>query len=483
MDPFFAKRPDFFAWYATQGKFIPARFQREIGYTIATHIIRGNARIIINAPPRVGKSTMTAFWTPLWFLNLWPEKQVVCASYGAALAKEFGRNLRNELASNPDCGVELSDDSTSALTWHTKQGGGMRGSGVSGPIMGMGFHLGIISDPVKDWAEAHSPVEQEALWQWFSGTFLNRAEPGASIIIDSTRWSVHDLCAKVLAHDPERWTVLRFPALAEAEDPLGRKPGEALFPERYPAESYVEFQSYPGKWNALWQQRPDNYGIGRLYSHFDAANVDGNAAFRDGLPLAACFDFNIDPGMHCVLGQYDNERDKFTFFDEIHGPRMDVRSCCRSLVIKARTLSRTGRFPEIHVFGDASGKSEWAGTAESCYDLVHIELAGIQHHIRVPASNPPIRERLDTVNEALRDKNNVHHVAVHPRCVRLLADFEHLLADEHGLIDKREHALSHASDGIGYCVHYLRPLTRAAFSQKPGRWAIGARVSAPRFFS
>ena len=473
METCFAARPDTFAWYATKGKFKPFRFQRHIGKAIAAGVGQGNARIIINGPPRHGKSLITTFWTPLWFLNIWPEKQVVMSSFGAALATKFGRDLRNELASNPDCGVTLSDDSTAANRWNTMQGGGMRGMGISGPYMGQGFHLGVISDFCRDWASAHSMTDSDALWEWYSGTFLNRAEPGASIIIDSTRWSVHDLCARLIKHEPERWTVLRFPALAEDNDILGRKLGEPLCPERYSVESYAEFQSYPAKWNALWQQRPDNYGAGRLYGHFDASNVDDTLRFNPALPLSAAFDFNIDPGSHVLLGQYDNRADLFTVFDEIHGPRLDVRAACRMLREKVQALRNTVRAPELHIFGDASGNSEWAGTSESCYDLVRLELGSLPHRIRVPAANPPVRERLDTVNEALRDTHSVRHVKVHPRCVRLIDDFENMQSDEHGLEDKRDHALSHSSSAFGYWCQFMRPLYRDHLKLRTGEFAFG----------
>ena len=56
----------------------------------------------------------------------------------------------------------------------------------------------------------------------------------------------------------ERWEVLRLPAIAEDDDPLGREPGEALWPERFPVEELEATRQALGPflWNALYQGRP-----------------------------------------------------------------------------------------------------------------------------------------------------------------------------------------------------------------------------------
>src|SRR5574338_636977 len=55
-----------------------------------------------------------------------------------------------------------------------------------------------------------------------------------------------------------RWKVIAFPAIAEKEDVLGRKPGDLLWPERFGPEKVREQKELSGErwWNALYQQRP-----------------------------------------------------------------------------------------------------------------------------------------------------------------------------------------------------------------------------------
>jgi hypothetical protein len=54
------------------------------------------------------------------------------------------------------------------------------------------------------------------------------------------------------------WTVYNLPAIALENDPLGRKPGEALWPERYPLEVLMSIKADISlyDWEAEYQQSP-----------------------------------------------------------------------------------------------------------------------------------------------------------------------------------------------------------------------------------
>jgi predicted phage terminase large subunit-like protein len=81
-------------------------------------------------------------------------------------------------------------------------------------------------------------------------------------VLVQTRWHADDLAGRLLdraSGGGEPWERLIFPALAEdAGDPLGRPPGAALWPERYPRERLLEIQATVGGYwfSALYQQRP-----------------------------------------------------------------------------------------------------------------------------------------------------------------------------------------------------------------------------------
>jgi len=82
----------------------------------------------------------------------------------------------------------------------------------------MGFDLGIIDDPVKNFEQAHSPVIRDKIDEWYTSTFWTRQAPDARILLTMTRWHHDDIAGRLLrrlADDEEsdQWTVLRLPAI------------------------------------------------------------------------------------------------------------------------------------------------------------------------------------------------------------------------------------------------------------------------------
>lgn len=83
------------------------------------------------------------------------------------------------------------------------------------------------------------------------------------IVSHNTRWHEDDLIGYLMREKPEDgWFHLRIPAIAEdwnnEEDPLGRKVGAALCPQRYDEKALnrIKANMTPMMWNALFQQRP-----------------------------------------------------------------------------------------------------------------------------------------------------------------------------------------------------------------------------------
>src|SRR5262249_36263920 len=72
-----------------------------------------------------------------------------------------------------------------------------------------------------------------------------------------TRWHEDDLAGRILA-EADPWEVVSLPAIAEEDDPLGRRPGEALCPERFGVEDLERLRDVLGTYSfsALYQQRP-----------------------------------------------------------------------------------------------------------------------------------------------------------------------------------------------------------------------------------
>ena len=214
---------------------------------------------------------MLSHWTPVWFLANWPLKRVGLGSYAADFAETWGRKARDSIVEHQaGLGVAVRNDLNRASFWELTAGGGMMTAGVGGPFTGHGFDLIVIDDPLKNRQEANSSTVRRHLWEWRRSTARTRLRPGGSIIVVQTRWHEEDLIGMLLSalsegdtdYPEDRWEHIRLPALAEAEDPLGRELEAPLWPERYGTADLAATRLAigPQEWAGLYQQRPAPMG-------------------------------------------------------------------------------------------------------------------------------------------------------------------------------------------------------------------------------
>jgi predicted phage terminase large subunit-like protein len=247
------------AEYLSDGRWRRARHLEHLDGILRDALADGGARIIIEWPPGHGKSRYLSVWTPVWFLNAWPARNVILASNTATLAQRWGREVRNVLESEQDrLEVRLAEDSQARGDWSTTAGGGMLTKGIGGTIMGFRPHLMVIDDPHEGQAEANSETKRLGVWDWWQGQARSRLEPGASVIVLHQRLHEEDLIGRLTAEPDHPWRVITLRAIAEDDDPLGREPGEALWPERFPVEALEELRRDMGSraFEAQYQQRP-----------------------------------------------------------------------------------------------------------------------------------------------------------------------------------------------------------------------------------
>lgn len=155
-------------------------------------------------------------------------------------------------------GFGLRPGHASVSTWATTTGGEYTALGVRGASAGLRADLVIIDDPVKSQADAESFRLRSHVWEWYKADITPRIKPGGKVVLIMTRWHPDDLGGQLLRHAPADWQVLRLPALAEENDPLGRQVGEPLWPEWESLPALIRKRSMVGEriWSALYQQRP-----------------------------------------------------------------------------------------------------------------------------------------------------------------------------------------------------------------------------------
>lgn len=256
---------------------------------------QGYFGVIVEEPPRHGKSELCSHYFPSWYLGARPDNKVMLASYEADFAATWGRKVRDTIDTygKDFYGISVSKRTSAADEW-LLQGhkGGMNTAGVGGSLTGRGANLLIVDDPVKNSKDAQSGAIQNTQRQWWKTTFRTRAEPDAVCLVIGTRWHEADLIGYLIEEmqDPEndQFIVVRLPALAEEPseeypdpDPLGRAPGEVLFPERWPYEKLVPHMGNNMTWAALYQQRPAPEEGGMFHqSWFDVVPFPKHGKFK-----------------------------------------------------------------------------------------------------------------------------------------------------------------------------------------------------------
>ena len=206
-------------------------------------------------PPRHTKSEGVTIRYPVFRIEQDTEYRVIVGAYNQTLANKFSRKSRRIAK---EVGITLATDRTAVDDWETTAGGGMRAVGVGGGITGQGGDLIIIDDPVKSREEANSMAYRDKVYDWYTDDLYTRLEPNGAIILIMTRWHEDDLAGRILnSDDGENWKVINLPAIAEDNDPIGRKIGEALCPERFDLPELQNIKRVLGRafWG-LYQQRP-----------------------------------------------------------------------------------------------------------------------------------------------------------------------------------------------------------------------------------
>lgn len=255
--------PAGFAWYASKGRWYCPRHLEYLNRKLMDVAAGRCKRLIVTMPPRHGKSEIISKYFPAWYLGLNPDERIILTSYEANFAASWGRKSRDVLLDNQALfNIKISTESASASDWNiSKHVGGMNTAGVGGPCTGKGAKIFIIDDPVKNNEEAMSEVMREKTWEWFKSTAYTRLEPDGAIIIVITRWHDDDLVGRIQkeqANGGEQWEVVDFPAIATDDDILGRKKGEALWPQRFGIDDLRRIEKTLGTfWFAsMYQQNP-----------------------------------------------------------------------------------------------------------------------------------------------------------------------------------------------------------------------------------
>ena len=210
-------------------------------------------RACISMPPGHAK-TLTILHCLAWWAQYHGKDISAYLTYNQDKA-EFESRRARMLATG--AGVKLGE-SEAMGAWDMADGGYFLASGAEGGVMGRRISgWCVYDDPYKNREQADSDAYNAKIWDTLNEVITPRME-GGSILVVMQRWAPDDLVGRLV--DEKGWEHINLAALAEADDPLGRAVGEALWADNplYTAEALAKICEAIGEWSfaSLYQGRP-----------------------------------------------------------------------------------------------------------------------------------------------------------------------------------------------------------------------------------
>ena len=156
---------------------------------------------------------------------------------------------------------------------------------------------------------------------------------------------------------------------------------------------------------------------GRAFSNFDPAVHVKPTAYDRSLRICWSLDFNIDP---MCSGVIQNDGRSVRVIDEISLPDTDTESACD--VFLERAAERAWDLRDITIYGDATGWARDSTSGKSDWAIVLRRLHNLSPRLKVPRSNPAVKDTINAVRGMLRSTDGGARLSIDPRCSRLIQD-------------------------------------------------------------
>lgn len=221
-------------------------------------------RLIINIPPRYGKTEIAVIMFIAWSMAQNPKAQFIHLSFSDPLALDNSGRVR-ELIETEEFQelwpIQIKTDTKAKNLWRTEQRGGVKAGSARGMVTGFGAGLGedqegfggalIIDDPLKP-DDAESETEIRNTNRRLNNTIRSRLNNPKATPIIMIMQRLHDDDPAGFALNGgtgEEWEHLKIPVL--------RKDGSPLWPYRHDVEDLVAIRvADKYVWNGQYMQEP-----------------------------------------------------------------------------------------------------------------------------------------------------------------------------------------------------------------------------------
>jgi predicted phage terminase large subunit-like protein len=287
--------------------------------------------LILTTAPRHGKSELVSRRLPAWYAGRHPDHDIVVATYNDDFAMDFGANVRAIINSPsykqvfPDLRLRRGGNAKDRL--ETDKGGLITFVGRGGSLTGRGAHLLIIDDIIKDDKEANSKAIRDQAWNWFTKVALTRRRGKKLVVLTFTRWHTDDIIGRLTNSNTDenpyysealakKIKIINLPAIAEDNDPMGREPGEALWPDgpdKFDLDYLEEQREFLGAlaFESLYQGRP-TLSDGSLFrrenmNFYDPQDLPSDLRVYAASDHAVSMEQRRDPSCFMKVGVDEND--------------------------------------------------------------------------------------------------------------------------------------------------------------------------------
>lgn len=252
-------------------------------------------RLIVNIPPRHGKSLLCSVFFPAWLWINRPELRTLAVSYSLSLSIRDNLYTRR-LIESPTYqrffggSFRLSPDNNRRERFDNDKTGFRMAGSIESPIIGEGADF-LLLDDGNDLNKVHLEYERRKVinfWKNVLSSRLNDPKTGWRLVVQQ-RGHAEDLSGYILEHNAGDWETLILPLeydpdrITYSNDPRKEK-GELLSPRIPPDEvdflkrtigqtnfeaiynqnprPHVDGSLFKGEWFRTWQDLGDRYRLG-----------------------------------------------------------------------------------------------------------------------------------------------------------------------------------------------------------------------------
>jgi len=341
--------------------FIPGWFIADLSLRLQQFYVDLRSRrrpiLLIQSPPQHGKS-WSVFDFLAWVAGKWPKVRSIYATFSDILGTRCNLAQQRQMDSRkykmifPDVQLPKMRSGAVRNSWQLEYmdanemitGGQFRNTTVEGRVTGESLDCGIIDDAVKGRAEANSITKSQKIYEWFQDDFSTRFSEYAGLLIIMTRWTTHDLIAR-LKDTTKNFELVNYQAIA-TRDEKHRKEGEVLFPELKSIEFLKDKKHLMAQasWEALYQGNPvlrggnlfkDDYWkwytrLPQIKYKFITADTAQKTKTQNDWTVFQCWGFGIDEKIYLLdkmrarLESPALRREAEAFYNKHNIPRANI---------------------------------------------------------------------------------------------------------------------------------------------------------------